>query len=34
MALDCLISPHSIDITLDDIGGLDEIVWKLVSTLT
>lgn len=34
MALDCLILPDSIDITIEDIGGLHDIFEKLVSTLS
>lgn len=30
MAVECVIAPESIDITIDDIGGLDKIVKKLV----
>ena len=33
MALDCLVPPDSIDITIEDIGGLHDIFERLVSTL-
>lgn len=31
MAVECVIAPESIDITIDDIGGLDRTIAKLVS---
>ena len=31
MAVECVIAPESIDIALEDIGGLDRIIHKLVS---
>ena len=31
MAIDCVIAPDSIDIKIDDIGGLDKVIKKLVS---
>ena len=31
MAVETVIAPDSIDITIDDIGGLDKIINKLVS---
>lgn len=31
MAVECVIAPETIDITIQDIGGLDNIVEQLVS---
>lgn len=31
MAVECVIAPETIDITMQDIGGLDNIVEQLVS---
>lgn len=31
MAVECVIAPESIDIMIDDIGGLDKTIAKLVS---